>query len=101
MWMRSLRTCVATTDQSSDSSVHDQQRPGAYLDMGTVDDWNVRSGLLDERDESWHLRVIDEDDICATGGLVKHIGITKTWDKRRISSQGDHLQRASSAQRYR
>jgi hypothetical protein len=54
---------------------------GAYLDVGAVDNRNVGPGLLDERDETWHLRVIDEDDICATSGLGKYIGITKLWDK--------------------
>jgi len=64
-----------------DSSAHDQQRPGAYLDMGTIDNWNVGSCFLDERNESWHLRVVDEDDICATSGLGKYIGITKQGTK--------------------
>jgi hypothetical protein len=64
-----------------DSSAHDQQRPGAYLDMGTIDNWNVWSGLLDERNEPWHLRVVDEDDICATSALGKHIWIIKQGTK--------------------
>lgn len=84
-----------------DSSAHDQGRPGAYLDVGAVDNWNVRSCLLDERDETWHLRIIDEDDIRATRGLRKHIGNSKTRDKKRRSLREGHLQRASSAQRCR
>ena len=52
---------------------HDQERPGAYLDVRTIDNWNIGPGLLDERNETWHLRVIDEDDICATGSLGKYI----------------------------
>ena len=69
--------------------------------MGAVDNRSVGPGLLDERNETWHLRVVDEDDICATSSLGKHIGITKTRDEMRRSSQEDHLQKASNAQRCR
>lgn len=64
-----------------DSLAHDQERLKAYLDMGTIDNRNVGSCLLDKRNESWHLRVVDEDDICATSGLARYIRITKQGTK--------------------
>lgn len=63
------------------SLAHDQERLKAYLDMGTIDNGNVGSCLLDEGNESWHLRVVDEDDICATSGLARYIRITKQGTK--------------------
>ena len=68
--------------QSMNSSARDQQYTNAYLNMGTIDNWNVWSCLLDEWNESWHLRIVDEDDICATSSLGKYIGVTKSWVER-------------------
>lgn len=35
--------------------------------MAAVDDGDLWSGFLNERDETGHLRVVNDDDVCAAG----------------------------------